>query len=152
MFRGFANATLDAKGRMPLPARFREQVIDRCEGRVVLTVDIQSKCLLLYCVQDWDRLQREVHAISNMNEQTRTMQRVMIGLANDLELDSNGRLLVAQSLRDIAGLDKRVVVTGQTNKIEIWDEALWQSSAEQWLSPESRKAMVTSDEFTGLSV
>ncbi|MEM1436730.1 MAG: division/cell wall cluster transcriptional repressor MraZ [Pseudomonadota bacterium] len=152
MFRGIANATLDAKGRMPLPARFREQVIERCGGRVILTTDLSEKCLLLYCEQDWDELQRTVDELPNLSSNARKLQRLLIGHASDLELDGSGRLLVSPFLRELAELEKKVVVVGQTRKIEIWSEDNWQRNTAELLSPESRARLVASEEFGSLSL
>ncbi|MEM6708817.1 MAG: division/cell wall cluster transcriptional repressor MraZ [Pseudomonadota bacterium] len=152
MFRGIANATLDAKGRMPLPTRFREQVLSRSSGQVVLTVDIESRCLLLYCRQDWDAVQRRIEKLPNLSPTTRKLQRLLIGHATDLELDASGRFLVSPNHRDYAGLEKRLVVLGQSNKIEIWSEALWQASTEAWLNADSRRELTLSEEFGTLSI
>lgn len=152
MFRGINSATLDAKGRMALPARLRELATNVSSGALVVTVDIKDPCLLLYPLGYWEVVQRKVENLPNMNPRSRTLQRLLIGHATDLEPDGTGRILLPQKLREYAQLDKKIVLVGQGNKVEIWSEPLWEAQMKQWRSDESVAELADAEEFTGLSV
>ncbi len=137
---------------MALPARHRESVVAVSEGRLVVTIDMREKCLLLYPLPEWEVVQRKLESLSNIGEQARLLQRLLIGHATDLELDGQGRVLVPQMLRSYAALEKKLVLVGQGNKIEIWSDSLWQSRMNTWLSDGAGDLLANGDEFTGLSV
>jgi len=151
-FRGINSATLDPKGRMALPARFREAMVERCAGNVVVTIDTREKCLLMYPLPEWEIVQRKLESLSNIGDRARLIQRLLIGHATDIELDANGRLLLPQMLRSFADLDRKLVLVGQGNKIEIWSEPRWQARMDEWLSADAAALLADGDEFTGLSV
>jgi MraZ protein len=154
MFRGINSATLDGKGRMALPARFREvaAALSGAEGALVVTIDTKERCLLLYPLPLWNEVQEKLENLPNMNPRSRTLQRLLIGHATDLEPDNTGRLLLPQKLRDYAQLDKKLVLVGQGRKIEIWSEELWEARMQEWLSDASVAEFADAEEFTGLSV
>lgn len=152
MFRGISNATLDAKGRMALPAKHRDAVVVASEGKVVVTIDMRESCLLLYPLAEWEVVQRKLEALSNINPQARLLQRLLIGHATDLELDNNGRILLPSLLRDYATVEKKLVLVGQGNKIEIWSTPHWQERMEGWLLEGAASLLDDGDVFTGLSV
>ena len=152
MFRGINTATLDGKGRMALPTRYRESLSLVCGGQVVVTIDMRETCLLLYPLPEWEVVQRKLEGLSNINSQARTLQRLLIGHATDLELDANGRILLPAMLRDYAGLSKKLVVVGQGNKLELWAEDVWQSQMPGWLEDAASDQMGVADVFAGLSV
>lgn len=152
MFRGIHSATLDAKGRMALPARNREAVHLASAGKVVVTIDMRESCLLLYPLPEWEVVQRKLEALSNINPQARLLQRLLIGHATDLELDSAGRLLLPAMLRGYAELNKKLVLVGQGNKVEIWSETHWQEGMSSWLREGAEVMGATGDDFSGLSV
>ncbi len=152
MFRGISSASIDAKGRVALPTRFRELVRLISEGKVVVTIDMREKCLLLYPLSEWEIVQRKLEELPNVGTQARLLQRLLIGHATDIEMDGNGRVLLSQMLRDYAELGKRLVLVGQGNKVELWSEAQWAERRNEWLSPDSKVLLSESDEFTGLSV
>lgn len=133
MFRGVNPINLDAKGRMALPARYRESVREYSEGRMVVTIDTEDKCLLLYPQPEWDEIQARIDALSSFNKAVRRIQRLLTGHATDLELDANGRMLLPAPLREYAQLDKKIVLLGQGNKFEIWSEELWNSKRDEYL-------------------
>lgn len=133
MFRGVNPINLDAKGRMALPARYREAVHGHCEGRMVVTIDTEDQCLLLYPQPEWDEIQAKIDALPSFNRAVRRIQRLLTGHATDLELDANGRMLLPAPLREYAELDKKIILLGQGNKFEIWSEALWNSTRDEYL-------------------
>lgn len=130
MFRGVAQLNLDSKGRLAVPARFREALLVRCEGRLVITAD-SDKCLLLYPLPEWEPIQQKLMGLSSFNPRIRDLQRRLIGYAEDVEMDGAGRLLVSPALRDFAALTKNVVLVGQGNKFELWDQEQWQQVLER---------------------
>ena len=130
MFRGVSHLALDSKGRLAVPAKHREALASGSGGRVILTAD-PSHCLLVYPLAEWEPIQKRLMALSSFNEKIRGLQRLLVGHADDVELDGAGRLLVPPALRQYAALDKRVVLVGQGNKFELWDEARWLEQTEQ---------------------
>jgi MraZ protein len=130
VFRGVAQLALDAKGRLAVPARHRDALAMGGEGRLILTAD-PSRCLLLYPVAAWEPIQARLMALSSFNDKIRGLQRLLVGYADDVEIDTAGRILVPPALRRYAGLDKHVVLVGQGQKFELWDEAQWQAQTAQ---------------------
>jgi len=151
MFRGINSATLDAKGRMALPARFREVLQLGADGKTVVTIDMREQCLLLYPLSEWEVVQRKLESLANVGARARLLQRLLIGHATDLELDAQGRILLPAMLREFGNLEKKLVLVGQGNKIEIWSADHWQERMQSWLADES-ELLADGDEFTGLSV
>ena len=152
MFRGINSVTLDAKGRMALPGRNRETVMVASEGRLVVTIDMRESCLLVYPLNEWETVQAKLESLSNINPQARLLQRLLIGHATDLELDSAGRLLLPAMLRDYASLEKTLVLIGQGNKLEIWSADHWQKRLDQWLEEGATALTNNAELFDGLSV
>ena len=136
MFRGANKVTLDAKGRVAMPARYRETLVERSEGRLVTTVDRADKCLLIYPLPDWEEIERKLMRLPTLHPQARRLQRLMVGHATDLELDGHGRVLLPPKLREFAGLARQGVLIGQGNRFELWDEARWNERRDEWLKGE----------------
>jgi MraZ protein len=151
VFRGITSVNLDAKGRMALPARYRD-VWASCSGQLVVTVDSRERCLLLYPLPEWTPVQEKLESISNIGRPARRLQRLLIGYATDVEMDSSGRVLIPPLLREHAGLTKKVVLLGQGNKFEIWSEEQWQQRLAEWLDSHADELDESGDDFTGLSV
>jgi MraZ protein len=137
MFRGVQHINLDAKGRMAVPARQRELLSVLSDGQVVITVDTQSPCLALYALPEWERIERDVQALPALNPAIKRFQRLILGYASDLQLDGNGRVLLPPALREYAQLEKRSVLVGQGNKLELWSEELWLRECEAALMSDS---------------
>ncbi len=134
MFRGVSHITMDAKGRLAMPAKYRELLTEICDGHLVVTIDIQSKSLRVYPLPDWEKIESKLQELPSFDPRSKRIQRLLIGYASDLEMDGNGRILMPQSLRDYAELKKKLVIVGQGNKLELWDEALWEAETQQWLA------------------
>lgn len=149
VFRGVTNLNLDAKGRMAMPARYRDALVASCDGHLVVTVD-RDRCLLIYPMPEWERIEQAVLSRPNMDPQVRRLQRLLIGHATECEFDSQGRILVPPPLRDFAGLDKRVTLVGQGNKFELWNEDTWTARREEWFREE--EAEVSSAALESLSL
>jgi MraZ protein len=124
---------MDAKGRLAMPTRLREPLRMQSEGQVVVTIDTQTTCLMIYPLPVWEPLEQEIQDLPSFNPAVKRFQRLMLGYATDLELDGSGRLLLPPSLRDYAKLDKAVVLVGQGKKMELWSESLWSAVLDQAL-------------------
>ncbi|HXQ64486.1 MAG TPA: division/cell wall cluster transcriptional repressor MraZ [Steroidobacteraceae bacterium] len=144
MFRGANQVTLDAKGRMVMPTRYRDRLLERSNGRLVVTID-RDQCLLLYPLPDWEEIERKLMRLPTLNAQARRMQRLMVGHATDLELDGHGRVLLPAELRTFAGLVRDGVLLGQGNRFELWDEARWTALRDEWLKDEELPAELPAD-------
>lgn len=145
LFRGVSTVNLDAKGRMALPVRFRDVLADVCSGHIVITIDLESPCLLLYPLPFWEEIQAQLEALPNVNPAARRIQRLLIGHATDAELDGSGRVLVPPMLRDHASLTKKLVLLGQGRKLEIWAEEIWTQQRDSWLGDETSMADATAE-------
>ena len=140
LFRGISAVTMDAKGRMALPVRFRELLRERWDGALVATIDTAERCLLLYPQPLWEEIQAQLEALPNVDPATRRFQRLLIGHATDLELDGSGRVVVPPMLREYAGLAGKIVLLGQGRKIEIWAEEQWAARRDAWLAQDDGSA------------
>ena len=130
MFRGISELSLDPKGRLAIPSRFREVLDTMCRGQLVLTIDIQSVCLRLYPLPVWQELEARLEALPGTDPDVRRIQRLVLGYASDLEMDGSGRILVPPVLRKHAQLDKRLVLVGQGRKFELWSEENWERAVD----------------------
>ena len=124
MFEGAAAISLDAKGRLAIPARHREPLLAAAEGSLVLTAH-PHRCLLLYPAPAWQPIRDQILKASSLDSRAAAVKRVLVGNARTEELDSAGRLLVAQELREYAKLEKTVYLVGMGSHFEIWSEAGW---------------------------
>lgn len=138
MFRGINAINIDVKGRLVMPARYREQLQLDSKGLVVLTIDTDERCLLLYTLPDWEEIEQKLAALPSFNPAARRIQRLLIGHATDIEMDAQGRILIPPLLREYAGLSKRSVLVGQGKKFEIWDQAHWDECRNRWLAEEMK--------------
>ena len=133
MFRGPNKLTLDAKGRLAMPTRYRERLQERCGGKLVVTVD-KDQCLLIYPYPDWEELERKLMKLPSLNPQARRLQRLMVGHATELDLDGNGRILLPPTLREYGLLTRDVMLIGQGLRFELWDETRWNERRDEWLA------------------
>ena len=125
MYFGETAINLDAKGRLAMPMRYREAIQEQCNGRLVLTYSaFDSGALYLYPEQEWERVRDEVTGLSTFNPGHRSLQRKLVGSASAVEPDGNGRIQLPQTLRQVAGLEKRVVLLGMGSRFEIWNETI----------------------------
>ena len=120
MFMGEYNHTIDAKGRLIIPSRFRELLGEE----FVLTRGLDG-CLSIYPMDEWVAFEEKLRALPLTNKDARTFSRFFVAGATTCQLDKQGRILVPQTLRQFAGLDKDVVLTGNLNRIEVWSKEKW---------------------------
>src|ERR1700738_1812121 len=135
MFRGATKVSLDDKGRMVMPTRYRAQIAEAGEGRLVVTVD-RDQCLLIYPLPEWEQIERKLMSLPSLHAQARRLQRLMVGHATDLELDGHGRVLFPPELRECAKLERHGMLIGQGNRFELWDETRWNERRDLWLKNE----------------
>jgi len=150
MFRGANPLTLDVKGRMVMPTRYRERLQERCGGNLVVTVD-KDQCLLIYPFPDWEEIERKVMRLPSMNVHARQLQRLMVGNATELELDAHGRILLPANLREFAFLTRDAMLIGQGVRFELWDEARWNARRDEWLASDASAGDLPPD-FDNLSI
>jgi MraZ protein len=124
MFRGATNLSMDAKGRLAVPAKHRDALFAQCEGSIVLTAHPHS-CLLLYPQPAWEPIQAKIMSLSSFDAKLSALQRLLVGHAEDITLDNAGRLLVSPVLREFAGLEKDVMLVGQGSHFELWNMEAW---------------------------
>lgn len=144
MFRGVNSLHLDAKGRLAIPTRYREALTRHCNGQMVITVD-RDHCLLLYPLPDWEEIERKLVRLPSFNKHARRLQRLLMGHATECELDSAGRILIPPPLREFASLNKAIVMIGQGNKFEIWNEEAWNAQRAQWLAEQGEDGELPAD-------
>lgn len=152
MFRGINSVNLDPKGRLTMPVGYRAQLQETGGSRMVITIDTEDLCLLLYPFLAWQEIEKKIEALPTFNQLTRRIQRLLIGHATEIELDANGRFLVPPLLREHAKLDKHVIFVGQGKKIEIWDDALWSGARSNWLNEGLYKMESIPTELQSLSL
>jgi MraZ protein len=115
-----------------MPTKYRERLRESCSGQLVITID-QDHCLLLYPLPTWENVEQQLIRLSSTNKRARNLKRLLLGHAEECPIDSHGRILLPQPLREFAHLDKRVVLVGQGNKFELWDELSWNQFRQEWL-------------------
>jgi MraZ protein len=133
VFRGVNTINLDDKGRLAIPTRYRSRLQTDAQGQLIVTIDTEVRCLLLYPLPEWEGIEKKIEALPSFNRDARRIQRLLMGHATELEIDSHGRVLLPPSLREYANLQKATVLVGQGKKFEIWDEKNWQDTREVWI-------------------
>lgn len=132
-FRGVSVCNVDAKGRFSVPTKYRDGLTDSGANLCVMTIDTEDECLLLYPVTIWEEIEKGLQALPSLNRKVRRIQRLLIGHASEVEVDSQGRLLMPTILRNHAKVGKKLMLVGQGKKFEIWSEESWSNSCKDWL-------------------
>ena len=131
MFRGVSAINLDVKGRLAVPTRYRAELQESCERQMVVTIAVdelcvgEPGCLWLYPLPEWEKLELTISKLPSLNKLALKLRRFLIGNATECEMDAQGRLLLPEKLRKFAGMEKHIVLVGQLNKFEIWNESAW---------------------------
>lgn len=152
MFRGATTINLDGKGRLAVPMRYRELLLEESQGQMVCTIDLHQPCLLLYTLPQWEVIEQKLSRLSSMNPVERRIQRLLLGHASECQMDSAGRLLIASTLRQHAGLTKQVMLVGQFNKFELWDETTWYQQVKEDIDAEQSVTGALSERLQDLSL
>ncbi|HEY7986684.1 MAG TPA: division/cell wall cluster transcriptional repressor MraZ [Methylophilaceae bacterium] len=136
MFRGATSLNLDAKGRLVVPSRHRDALMNQSAGNLVLTAH-PHRCLLLYPQPAWEPIQAKIMSLSSFDRQSSALQRLLVGYAEDMEMDSAGRLLVSPALREFAQLEKSAMLVGQGSHFELWSMEAWKAQLDQVMDADS---------------
>ncbi|VAW86416.1 Cell division protein MraZ [hydrothermal vent metagenome] len=130
-FRGTSELSLDAKGRLAMPVRYRETLADFCGGDMVVAIGYaREKYLLVYPRPHWEIYQETLDAWPTYDPDVQMVKRMILGSASDIKMDGNGRILLSPVLRRHAGLEKEVVLIGQNQKFELWNQSTWDETRE----------------------
>lgn len=152
MFRGATLVNLDSKGRLAVPTRYRDSLIGESQGQMVCTIDLHQPCLLLYTLPEWEIIEKKLARLSSMNPLERRVQRLLLGHASECQMDNAGRLLLANTLRQHAKLTKEVMLVGQFNKFELWDEQTWYQQVRDDIDAEQSAQEPLSERLQDLSL
>ncbi|MCX8048252.1 MAG: division/cell wall cluster transcriptional repressor MraZ [Methylohalobius sp.] len=152
MFRGIHVLNLDAKGRLAIPTKYREVLQHERDGQVVITIAIDNRCLWLYALSRWEVLERQLLSLPAIDQQTRRLQRMLIGHASECQMDGQGRVLLPSPLRKYANLDRAVALVGLGGKFEIWDAQSWDIRRNVWVEETSLADSQGSSALSTLSI
>ena len=152
MFRGATLVNLDSKGRLAVPTRYRDLLIGESQRQMVCTIDLHQPCLLLYTLPEWEIIEKKLARLSSMNPLERRVQRLLLGHASECQMDNAGRLLLANTLRQHAKLTKEVMLVGQFNKFELWDEQTWYQQVRDDIDAEQSAQEPLSERLQDLSL
>lgn len=123
MFRGRSIHTLDAKGRIRIPTRFRDTLKARYDDRLVITN--LDRCLIAFPLQEWEIIEEKLGSLSLVRQDVKAFQRFFISGATECSFDKQGRILIPQTLREHASLEREVVLAGMLRSFEVWGKDLW---------------------------
>ncbi len=152
MFRGFSAVSVDSKGRLAIPSRYRDTLSAQYEGCLVITLNPLDRSLWLYPLPEWELIETKLAALSDFDLQSRRTKQMMRGYASDCQLDNQGRILLPKELREYAGITRQTVVLGQGNKFEMWDEESWNLQRDQWLQKVGDDSGESPDTLKSLSL
>ena len=125
---------MDDKGRLAVPSRYRDRLSDGCGGKLVVTISLLERCLVVYPFPDWQQIEEELRKLPALDVKAQAISHLLIGHATECDLDSHGRFLVPQTLREFATLNKQVRMVGQVTKFELWADTVWSARREELLS------------------
>jgi len=128
MFTGEYHHTIDAKNRLAIPSDIRDKVNTKIEGKgFFITIGLDG-CLFMYTPKEWQNIVQKINQLPFTNEKARQFQRLFFSKAQEIpDYDPQGRILISQNLKDIAKIQKKAVIVGVSNRIEIWDETRWKN-------------------------
>jgi transcriptional regulator MraZ len=152
VFRGFNKISIDNKGRLAVPSRYRELISVQAENSLVITLNPLDRSLWLYPLPEWDVIEDKLASLSDFDKQSRRTKQMMRGYATDCQLDSQGRILIPKELRSYSDLTKQAVILGQGNKFEIWNEKAWEAQRDEWLETVGDDSAPTPESLQSLSL
>ena len=145
MFRGANSINLDSKGRIAIPAKYRQGIIESAASHMIITCDPYDNCLLLFALEHWETTESDLQSLSNSKPLHRRLKRIMLSHASEVDMDANGRLLIPNVLRERAKLQKEVMLIGQGKTFQLWDENHWHKLAEEDMSVMSSDELDSDD-------
>jgi len=137
---------------MAIPSRYRQRLTTEADGCLVQTLNPLDRSLWLYPLNNWEQIETKLAALSEFDIRSRRTKQMMRGYAFDCQLDSQGRVLIPSELRDYARLQKQIVILGQGNKFEVWDQSIWEQERDLWLSKVDDRDGEFSDALKPLSL
>lgn len=140
MFTGRYSHTIDLKGRVSIPSKFREMLSTISDDKLVITNYI--KCLYAYSTEEWKKLIKKCEQMKQFDRTTEDFLRFFISAAEHCSIDKQGRILIPPGLRTYARLEKDVVFVGLTNRIEIWNSAIWEEELSRLRESAERRKFV----------
>jgi len=135
---------------MAIPKKYRESISVSSSNQLVATIDLHSPCLLIYTLDEWELIEQKLMAMPNVDPQARLYQRLLLGHASEMEVDSQGRILLPSLLREHANLGKPAILLGQGNKFELWSQEEWDANRPEML--QSVSASGVSEALANLSL
>jgi len=142
MFRGRYEHTMTDKGRVSMPARFREVCREKY-GDETFVITNFDKCLVAYPLKEWNEIERKVSELPQFKQEVISFLRYLMGSAVDCPLDGQGRVLIPQPLRNHARINKDVVMVGMLTRIEIWSKEVWEVEQSERAYEEFKKSRET---------
>lgn len=128
-FQGASAISLDAKGRLAVPTRYRERILELGGGHLIVTAH-PHRSLLMYPAPVWEPIAKKIMALSGFDPAAATLQQLLVGHADEVEMDSAGRVLISPTLRRLAGIDREVMMFGQVSHFRIWNPDSWEKQLE----------------------
>lgn len=123
MLNGVSKLNLDAKGRLAIPSRYRERLMEDCNGRLVVTLD-QERRVVIYPYNEWKEVEAKLVKLS-ISKAAVKLKRLILGHAEECDMDKNGRINLPSYLREKNNLTRQIVLVGIGNKFEVWNEESW---------------------------
>lgn len=147
MFRGANLLNIDAKGRMAMPTKHREDLLVQSLGDLVITAHPHG-CLLIYPQIAWEPIQSKIMALSSFDKKSSALQRLLVGYAEDISLDTAGRLLLSQVLREFAKVERQAMLVGQGTHFELWDKEAWDLQVQKATEQEASSMPIELEGFS----
>ena len=131
--QGLHTLTLDDKGRIAMPIRYRNLFKNDDKHSLIITLDLAGLCLWLYPLEQWEKVATKIQSLPSLNSEVMRLQRLLVGHAIEIEIDSQGRLLIPTVLRECAKLNKNLILMGQGKRFELWDAETLEKQRQTWL-------------------
>jgi len=141
VFRGANSINLDSKGRIAVPAKYRQCITESTASHMIITCDPYDNCLLIFTLEHWENTEADLQSLSNSKPLHRRLKRIMLSHATEVDMDANGRLLIPGVLRERAKLQKELMLIGHGKTFQLWDEIQWHKLVEEDM------AVMSSDEL-----
>jgi MraZ protein len=135
MFRGLNKISLDTKGRVSIPTKYRDELLEISNKKLICTIDLDH-CLLLYPLANWLKIEKQIMKLPSLDATSRKLQRLLVGHATDIEMDGSARILIPKELREFSRINKEAMLIGQGNRFELWDYSMWTQLRDKWLKSE----------------
>ena len=152
MFTGSSALSVDDKGRIAVPTRQRAPLLSDCEGKLVITVDTHEKCLRIYPADEWQKVAEQLVKLSDFKSASRNLKRLLLGNAEEVEMDRSGRILISAHLRERANIKKNAVLVGMVNRFDLWDGDHLNNRSDDWTAEGSQGGFDDCDELAELEL